>query len=75
MLPKLIETKVTGEATVLQLFNITAKSKQILKVAGCRITNGLVEKHKFARVIRDGSIIHEGNMHFLSVLRRSLTST
>jgi len=61
MLPKTIETKVTGEATVLQLFEITGKSKQIVKVAGCRVVNGLVEKQKLARVIRNGGVIHEGN--------------
>jgi len=60
MLPKIIETKVTGEATVLQLFDITNKAKQIIKVAGCRVTNGLIEKQKFARVIRLGHVVHEG---------------
>lgn len=63
MLPKTIETKVTGEASVLQLFDITGKSKQIIKVAGCRVVNGLVEKQKFARVIRHSRVIHEGNPH------------
>lgn len=62
MLPKTIETKVTGEATVLQLFDITGKAKQIVKVAGCRVTNGLIEKHKYARVIRLGQVLHQGKL-------------
>ena len=62
MLPKIIETKVTGEATVLQLFDITGKAKQLIKVAGCRVTNGLIEKQKFARVIRLGQVVHEGKL-------------
>lgn len=60
LLPVRIETKVTGEATVLQLFDINLKAKQIKKIAGCRVTNGLIDKSKFARVIRDGATIHEG---------------
>ncbi len=62
MLPKTIETKVTGEATVLQLFDITSKAKQLIKVAGCRVTNGLIEKQKYARVIRLGQVVHEGKL-------------
>lgn len=70
MLPKIVETKVTGEATVLQLFDITLKAKQTMKVAGCRVTNGLLEKTKFARVVREGSIVYEGESYVSSIQRR-----
>ena len=60
LLPVIVETRVTGEAGVLQLFEITLKSKTTKKVAGCRVTNGLVERSKYARVVRSGKIIHEG---------------
>jgi len=46
LLPPVLETKVTGEANVLQLFKIQLKSKQTMKVAGCRVTNGVVDKSK-----------------------------
>lgn len=59
LLPVVIEKTVTGEAEVLQIFDIHVK-KQVTKVAGCRVTNGLVEKAKQVRVLRDGQIIHEG---------------
>jgi translation initiation factor IF-2 len=59
-LPVIVETRVTGEATVLQLFDIHLKAKQTKQVAGCRVINGLVEKSKFAKVVRDGVTIHEG---------------
>lgn len=62
LLPVIIEKRVTGEATVLQLFDIQIKAKQTMKVAGCRVTNGLVEKSKKARVLRDGTTIHEGTL-------------
>jgi translation initiation factor IF-2 len=61
LLPVSIEKRVTGEATVLQLFEIQLKAKQTMKVAGCRITNGLVEKDKTARVVRNGEVIFEGS--------------
>ena len=60
LLPPIIEHRVLGEATVLQLFDITMKGRQATKVAGCRVTYGSVEKNKRARVLRDGKVIHEG---------------
>lgn len=59
LLPVIIETRVTGEATVLQLFDIHLKAKQTKKVAGCRVVNGIIDKSKFARVIRNGVKIHD----------------
>ncbi|KAL6305379.1 initiation factor 2 [Sparassis latifolia] len=60
LLPPIIERRVTGEATVQQIFDIQMKGRQTKKVAGCRITNGLVEKNKLARVVRNGDTVHEG---------------
>jgi translation initiation factor IF-2 len=60
LLPPVIEHKVTGEANVLQLFDIHIKSRQTQQVAGCRVINGLVEKSRNGRVVRDGITIHEG---------------
>ena len=60
LLPPIIEKRVTGEAAVLQLFDIHLKGKKTTQVGGCRVTNGVVEKNKLARVVRDGEVIHEG---------------
>ncbi|EAU88331.2 translation initiation factor IF-2 [Coprinopsis cinerea okayama7 len=73
LLPVVIESKVTGEANVLQLFDIHLKGKAIKKVAGCRVTNGLVEKSKFARVVRNGEIIHEGSLDTMKHLKKDVT--
>lgn len=59
LLPPIIETRVVAEATVAQLFDIHLKRKEIMKVAGCKVTNGLLEKNKAVRVIRAGTIIHD----------------
>ncbi len=60
LLPPIIEKRVTGEATVLQLFDIGLKGKKTTQVGGCRVSNGVVEKSKLARVMRDGKSIFEG---------------
>ena len=60
LLPVMVETKVTGEATILQLFDINLKQKQTMKIAGCRVTNGVVEKQKYARVVRNRNIVYNG---------------
>lgn len=65
LLPPIVETKVLGEADVLQVFEIQIKGGKTMKVAGCRVTNGLVEKQKSARVVRAGEVIHEGE--FISI--------
>ncbi|MEZ5844754.1 MAG: translation initiation factor IF-2 [Hyphomicrobiaceae bacterium] len=52
-----------GNAQVLQVFNIS----KVGKVAGCRVTEGKVERGAKVRLIRDNVVIHEGS---LSVLKR-----
>lgn len=60
LLPVIVEKKVVGEAEVLQLFDISLKSRKTMQVGGCRVTNGVVEKSSKGRVLRNGNIIHEG---------------
>jgi translation initiation factor IF-2 len=72
LLPIITETKVTGEANVLQLFDIRLKTKQMIKVAGCRIANGVVEKSKHVRVVRNRETIFEG-MYSVSIVITRLT--
>lgn len=52
-----------GYAEVLQVFNIT----KVGKVAGCRVTEGRVERGAGVRLLRDNVVIHEGK---LSTLKR-----
>lgn len=72
LLPPVIEKRVSGEATVLQLFDIHLKGKQTKKVAGCRVINGVVDKNKLARVVRDGTTIHEGRLETLKQLKKDV---
>ncbi len=52
-----------GNAEILQVFNIS----KVGKVAGCRVTEGKVERGARVRLIRDDVVIHEGT---LSMLKR-----
>ncbi|KAG7086642.1 hypothetical protein E1B28_002583 [Marasmius oreades] len=72
LLPVVVEKTVTGEATVLQVFEIQVKSKQTTKVAGCRVFNGVVERTKQARVLRDGEIVHEGLVETLRQIKKDV---
>jgi translation initiation factor IF-2 len=50
-----------GNAEVLEVFNIT----KVGKVAGCRVTEGKVERGAKVRLIRDNVVIHEGTLSSL----------
>ena len=47
-----------SNAEVLEVFNIS----KVGKVAGCRVTEGKVERGAKVRVIRDNVVVHEGKM-------------
>ena len=55
--------KFLGNAEILEVFTIT----KVGKVAGCRVTEGLVRRGAKVRLIRDNVVIHEGD---LSTLKR-----
>jgi translation initiation factor IF-2 len=52
-----------GNATILEIFDVS----KVGKVAGCRVTDGKVERGAGVRLIRDNVVIHEGK---LSQLKR-----
>jgi translation initiation factor IF-2 len=60
--PELRETML-GNAEVLEVFAVS----KVGKIAGCRVTDGRVERGANVRLIRDKVVIHEGK---LSTLKR-----
>ncbi len=60
--PMLRETML-GNAQILEIFSVS----KVGKVAGCRVTDGKVERGANVRLIRDNVVIHEGK---LSQLKR-----
>ncbi len=63
MLAPTIRETFLGNAEILEIFNISKTGK----VAGCRVTEGKVERGAKVRLIRDDVVIHEGT---LSTLKR-----
>jgi translation initiation factor IF-2 len=55
--------KFLGNAEILEVFNIS----KVGKVAGCRVSEGVVRRGAKVRLIRDQVVIHEGD---LSTLKR-----
>jgi len=55
--------KFLGNAEILEVFTIT----KVGKVAGCKVTEGLMRRGAKVRLIRDNVVIHEGE---LSTLKR-----
>jgi translation initiation factor IF-2 len=60
--PTLRETML-GNAQILEIFTVS----KVGKIAGCRVTDGKVERGANVRLIRDNVVIHEGK---LSQLKR-----
>jgi translation initiation factor IF-2 len=60
--PTIRETTL-GTAEILEIFTVS----KVGKVAGCRVTDGTVERGAHVRLIRDNVVIHEGK---LSQLKR-----
>jgi translation initiation factor IF-2 len=55
--PTLRETTL-GNAEVLEVFDVS----KVGKIAGCRVTNGKVERGQHVRLVRDNIVIHEGKL-------------
>ena len=55
--------RAMGSAQILQVFEVG----RVGKIAGCRVTNGLVRRGAKARLLRDDVVIHDGA---LKTLRR-----
>jgi translation initiation factor IF-2 len=63
LLAPVVREEFLGNAEILEVFNIS----KVGKVAGCRVTEGKVERGAGVRLVRDHVVIHEGK---LSTLKR-----
>lgn len=60
LLPPIIETRTLGEGAVSQLFDIKMKNGKTIKVAGCRVNNGIFSKTEKIKVFRRGVEVFQG---------------
>ncbi|WP_029011705.1 translation initiation factor IF-2 [Niveispirillum irakense] len=65
MLAPTLREKFLGNAQILQVFNIT----KVGKVAGCRVSEGIVKRGAKVRLLRDNVVIHEGTLKTLKRMK------
>jgi translation initiation factor IF-2 len=63
LLPPTLRETMLGNAQILEVFKVS----KVGNVAGCRVTDGTVERGASVRLIRDNVVVHEGK---LSQLKR-----
>jgi translation initiation factor IF-2 len=63
LLPPTIRETMLGNAQILEVFKVS----KVGNIAGCRVTDGTVERGASVRLIRDNVVVHEGK---LSQLKR-----
>ena len=63
LLAPTLREEMLGNAQILEVFTIS----KVGKVAGCRVTDGTVQRGAHVRLIRDNVVMHEGK---LSTLKR-----
>ncbi|KAI9485237.1 MAG: translation initiation factor IF-2 [Benjaminiella poitrasii] len=73
MLPAIVSTQVIGEAALLQVFEINTKGRETRPVAGCRVTNGAIQKNGRVRVVRNKETIWEGELSALRQVKKDIS--
>src|SRR3984885_1135631 len=63
LLPPTLRETMLGNAVILEIFKVS----KVGTVAGCRVTDGIVERGANVRLIRDSVVVHQGK---LSQLKR-----
>jgi len=63
LLAPTVRETMLGNATILEIFKVS----KVGNIAGCRVTDGTVERGANVRLIRDNVVVHEGK---LSQLKR-----
>jgi translation initiation factor IF-2 len=76
LLPPKIESRVVGEATVQQLFPVKVKKGTVM-VAGCKVSNGIINKAERVRILRSGDgkdreVVYEGTIETLRHLKKEV---
>lgn len=68
LLPPIKTPRVLGEADIAMVFEYKMKDKGVVPVAGCKVTNGTVEKGKNVKILRFGEVVYDGRYNILHCL-------
>ncbi|RJE26276.1 hypothetical protein PHISCL_01345 [Aspergillus sclerotialis] len=72
-LPPSVSHRVTGEAEISQIFEINIKRKEKTAIAGCKVRNGVINRSKKVRVLRNQDIIFDGTISSLKNVKKDVT--
>lgn len=70
-LPPIITQRVLGEAEIGKVFDITVK-REVIKIAGCKVTNGTISRSTKVRVIRGSDTVYTGELSSLKNLKKDV---
>jgi len=70
LLPPTIRETLLGNAQILEIFKVS----KVGNIAGCRVTDGTVERGAGVRLIRDNVVVHEGKLSQLKRFKDDATS-
>ncbi|ERF74867.1 hypothetical protein EPUS_03251 [Endocarpon pusillum Z07020] len=71
-LPPAITQRVVGEAEIAKVFEISVKKAKV-KVAGCKISNGVIRRDKKIRVLRGSQVVYNGTLDSLKNQKKDVT--
>lgn len=65
-----IELRTLSETEIKEIFEIKARRKKIIKIAGCRVINGVITRSSQIRVLRNGDEeVYRGKLETLKHLK------
>ncbi|CAI5760238.1 unnamed protein product [Candida verbasci] len=67
-----IETKITGEVDIKDVFTITAHQQKV-KVAGCKVATGLITRNSNVKVLRKRQEIYKGTLSSLKYIKDDIS--
>ncbi|KAK5716633.1 translation initiation factor IF-2 [Elasticomyces elasticus] len=71
-LPEIVKQRVVGEADVGVGFEISVGGRKKVKIAGCKIRNGLVARGGRVRVMRGGEKVYDGTISSLKNVKKDV---
>ncbi|KAK8186679.1 hypothetical protein BC567DRAFT_189893 [Phyllosticta citribraziliensis] len=72
-LAPLVSHKVTGELKILQAFDINVGGRRTIRIAGCRVENGMVRRTSKVKVLRGADVIYQGTLSSLKNVKRDVS--
>ncbi|PYI04879.1 mitochondrial translation initiation factor [Aspergillus sclerotiicarbonarius CBS 121057] len=68
-----VTQRVTGEAEIGQIFEISLKGRNKTSIAGCKVRNGTINRAKKVRVLRGQETIYDGSISSLKNVKKDVT--